>query len=182
MQWATCIVSNVLHGRSIEQRNEQHNNMRQTRKNNAAASYQDPVKIACENNVCKPPNVSISCLFIYLFLRPLTQEEIAARREQARQRHSEMLVRNAGLENGTPLILEPAFKENKENESGGEREKPTEDKEAPKSHVLAFARVYSGTIRKGQQLYVLGPKHDPRETPSQESVPLDVPDESRADW
>ena len=26
---------------------------------------------------------------------------------------------------------------------------------------IAFARVFSGTIRKGQQLYVLGPKHDP---------------------
>lgn len=26
---------------------------------------------------------------------------------------------------------------------------------------LAFARVYSGTVRKGQQLFVLGPKHDP---------------------
>ncbi len=26
---------------------------------------------------------------------------------------------------------------------------------------LAFARVYSGIIRKGDKLYVLGPKHDP---------------------
>ncbi|XP_062606996.1 elongation factor-like GTPase 1 [Saccostrea cucullata] len=26
---------------------------------------------------------------------------------------------------------------------------------------VAFARVFSGTIRKGQKLYVLGPKHDP---------------------
>lgn len=114
-------------------------------------------------------------------MRPLTEDEIAARREQARQRHSEMLARNASLENGTPLILEPTCKENRENESSDGRAKPTEDKEAPKSHVLAFARVYSGTIRKGQQLYVLGPKHDPRETPSQELVPSDVPDESHTD-
>mgnify|MGYP000084269286 CR=1 FL=1 len=26
---------------------------------------------------------------------------------------------------------------------------------------VAFARVYSGCVRKGQKLYVLGPKHDP---------------------
>ena len=26
---------------------------------------------------------------------------------------------------------------------------------------IAFARVFSGTVKKGQKLYVLGPKHDP---------------------
>ena len=26
---------------------------------------------------------------------------------------------------------------------------------------IAFARVFSGTLRKGQELYVLGPKYDP---------------------
>lgn len=26
---------------------------------------------------------------------------------------------------------------------------------------IAFARVYSGTIKRGQKLYILGPKHDP---------------------
>ena len=26
---------------------------------------------------------------------------------------------------------------------------------------IAFARVYSGCLRKGQEVYVLGPKHDP---------------------
>ena len=111
----------------------------------------------------------------------MTQEEIAARREQARKRHAEILASNSALENRTPLILEPANKENKENESGNEGVKPTEDKEIPKSHMLAFARVYSGTIKKGQQLYVLSPKHDPRETPSQELAPLDGQDQAFAD-
>ena len=92
-----------------------------------------------------------------------------------------MLASNSALENGTPLILEPANKENKENESGNEGVKPTEDKETPKSHMFAFARVYSGTIKKGQQLYVLGPKHDPRETPSQELAPLDDQEQAFAD-
>lgn len=26
---------------------------------------------------------------------------------------------------------------------------------------IAFARVFSGVVRRGQTLYVLGPKHDP---------------------
>jgi len=26
---------------------------------------------------------------------------------------------------------------------------------------IAFGRMYSGTIRRGQEMYVLGPKHDP---------------------
>lgn len=83
------------------------------------------------------------------------------------------MASNAGLENGTPLILGPSSKENKENEGNEMKIKQKEEKEAPKSHVLAFARVYSGTIRKGQQLYVLGPKHDPRESLSQELAPLE---------
>lgn len=26
---------------------------------------------------------------------------------------------------------------------------------------IAFGRIYSGTIRRGQEVFVLGPKHDP---------------------
>ena len=84
-----------------------------------------------------------------------------------------MLASNTGLENGTPLILEPASKEIKENESSEMRINKREEKEVPKSHVLAFARVYSGTIKKGQHLYVLGPKHDPRESLSEDMEPLE---------
>ena len=29
------------------------------------------------------------------------------------------------------------------------------------TEFVAFARIFSGTVRKGQELYVLGPKHDP---------------------
>ncbi|XP_020603143.1 elongation factor-like GTPase 1 isoform X2 [Orbicella faveolata] len=113
--------------------------------------------------------------------RPLTQDEIGARREQARQRHAEMMANNTGLENGTPLILEPANKDNKENENNEMKIKPRDEKEVPKSHVLAFARVYSGTIKKGQQLYVLGPKHDPRESLSEDLVPLEDLDQTIPD-
>ena len=38
----------------------------------------------------------------------------------------------------------------------------SEDKEEGTDQVfVAFARVFSGCVRKGQKLYVLGPKHDP---------------------
>jgi len=36
--------------------------------------------------------------------------------------------------------------------------KQTEDNEQA---FIAFARVFSGVVRRGQTLYVLGPKHDP---------------------
>jgi ribosome assembly protein 1 len=38
----------------------------------------------------------------------------------------------------------------------------SEDKKDDTDQVfVAFARVFSGCVRKGQKLYVLGPKHDP---------------------
>ena len=35
---------------------------------------------------------------------------------------------------------------------------------------LAFARIYSGKIKRGQKLYVLGPKHNPAEAIEQVGV------------
>ena len=40
-------------------------------------------------------------------------------------------------------------------------ENDAEKKEESDFVFVAFARVFSGTVRKGQKLYVLGPKHDP---------------------
>jgi len=38
-----------------------------------------------------------------------------------------------------------------------------DEQEQSNEHVfIAFARVFSGTIKRGQELYVLGPKHEPR--------------------
>ena len=79
-----------------------------------------------------------------------------------------MLANNPALENGTPFIVESTCEERKEDESNDMLAKQKTNKQVPKSHMLAFARVYSGTIKKGQQLYVLGPKHDPRETSGME--------------
>ena len=55
-----------------------------------------------------------------------------------------------------------------EKENGGnisvtnqyEQNKPASDDQLDQVFI-AFARVFSGTVKKGQKLYVLGPKHDP---------------------
>uniref|UniRef100_A0A4W3GUI6 Elongation factor-like 1 n=1 Tax=Callorhinchus milii TaxID=7868 RepID=A0A4W3GUI6_CALMI len=77
--------------------------------------------------------------------RPLTQEEIADRQQQARRRHAEKLA------NQEQKLVEHMSL----NSEGRE----AEDKE----HFIAFARVYSGTVRRGQKIFVLGPKYDPSE-------------------
>lgn len=33
-----------------------------------------------------------------------------------------------------------------------------------KESFIAFARVFSGVVRKGQKIFVLGPKYDPSES------------------
>ena len=37
-----------------------------------------------------------------------------------------------------------------------------DDNDSDNEHFIAFARVFSGTIRKGAKLYVLGPKYNPQ--------------------
>lgn len=76
--------------------------------------------------------------------KPLTNEEIAQRREQARLRHE---ARLAGLE------LPEASKSEEI-----EKIEPIDENE---DAFVAFARVFSGNLKEGQELYVLGPKHDP---------------------
>ena len=41
-----------------------------------------------------------------------------------------------------------------------EQNKPASDDQLDQVFI-AFARVFSGAVKKGQKLYVLGPKHDP---------------------
>ncbi|MGH0135427.1 UNVERIFIED_CONTAM: hypothetical protein FKN15_015334 [Acipenser sinensis] len=82
--------------------------------------------------------------------RPLTQEEIAQRRELARQRHAEKLVASQGP-GADPL--------SKQMESMTLKASTPEKED--KEHFVAFARVYSGVVRRGQRMFVLGPKYDP---------------------
>uniref|UniRef100_A0A3B3R0X7 Elongation factor-like 1 n=1 Tax=Paramormyrops kingsleyae TaxID=1676925 RepID=A0A3B3R0X7_9TELE len=80
--------------------------------------------------------------------RPLTQEEMEQRRDVARQRHAEKLAAAQGVGGPERASSEAA-------PPGGQ----TYDEE--KEHFIAFARVYSGVVRKGQKVFVLSPKYDP---------------------
>lgn len=46
-----------------------------------------------------------------------------------------------------------------------------EQMEEDQQVFIAFARVYSGVVRRGQNLYVLGPKHDPCKVVDSVSLP-----------
>lgn len=88
--------------------------------------------------------------------RSLTDAEIAERREMARQRHQ---AKMAALERG------------REEEAPPDPVKPSEPHEASADHhngtngtvFLAFSRVFSGLLKRGQTLYVLQPHYDPRD-------------------
>ena len=43
-----------------------------------------------------------------------------------------------------------------------EADKNAEGIDDDEEAFIAFARIFSGTLRKGQKLYVLGPKYDPQ--------------------
>ncbi|KAM3877344.1 elongation factor-like GTPase 1 [Diretmus argenteus] len=88
--------------------------------------------------------------------RPLTQEEMSQRREMARQRHADRMAANQQAEShdghaqsGTQIASLAA------------KEPKPEEEEARKETFIAFARVYSGVVRRGQRVFVLGPKYDP---------------------
>lgn len=87
-------------------------------------------------------------------IRPLSAEEIAQRREEARRHHSERLI---SAQNLNPI-------HNKINQYNSESVKQTEYSVQDDEVIfIAFARIFSGTLYKGQTLYVLGPRHDPSE-------------------
>ena len=82
--------------------------------------------------------------------RPLTSEELAARREAARTRHAEREASavTTGGEGAVQL-------------TGDQLEQLTVREEAEAVNFIAFARVYSGTLRADQEVWVIGPKYDP---------------------
>lgn len=81
--------------------------------------------------------------------RALTLEEIQQRREQARLLHALHEAQLASERESLPLV--------KSEERISEEVAQIENEDV----FIAFARVYSGCLRKGQEVYVLGPKHDP---------------------
>uniref|UniRef100_A0A224YY67 Ribosome assembly protein 1 n=1 Tax=Rhipicephalus zambeziensis TaxID=60191 RepID=A0A224YY67_9ACAR len=87
--------------------------------------------------------------------RLLSLEEIAQRREQARQRHAERMALAAVDSVSTP-------DEQKNGDAVAvQEEEASQETDEDESTFIAFGRVFSGTLKRGQQVYVLGPKHDP---------------------
>ncbi|XP_068847037.1 elongation factor-like GTPase 1 [Capricornis sumatraensis] len=110
--------------------------------------------------------------------RPLTQEEIAERRERARRRHAEKLAVVQGqapvepTQDAGALEMSPQGEEPKGDEQGLENEtpKPVPPVGSEQESFIAFARVFSGVARRGKRIFVLGPKYSPLEFLQQ--VPL----------
>ncbi|XP_058592381.1 elongation factor-like GTPase 1 isoform X1 [Neofelis nebulosa] len=117
--------------------------------------------------------------------RPLTQEEMAQRRERARQRHAEKLAATQGPasveppEDGGAPETSPKGEETKgdEHQVEGKTLKPQPEEGSKHESFVAFARVFSGVARRGKKMFVLGPKYSPveflRRVPSGFSTPLD---------
>ncbi|KAM9366263.1 elongation factor-like GTPase 1 [Symphorus nematophorus] len=102
--------------------------------------------------------------------RPLTQEEIAQRRELARQRHADRMAadqtsaesqKDPTHSGSTPQEGQPAGMSTAKMESLTLKDSKPEEIEEQKETFIAFARVYSGVVKKGQRVFVLGPKYDP---------------------
>ena len=96
---------------------------------------------------------------------------MAERREKARQKHSEMLSAqknedtqsavitneaNSAVQN-TTVSQQDTAQIDSTSELSNEETNPSEAQD----QFIAFARVYSGVVKKGQKLFVLGPKHEP---------------------
>ncbi|KAK2588807.1 hypothetical protein KPH14_001682 [Odynerus spinipes] len=85
-------------------------------------------------------------------MKPLTAEELAQRKKMARQRHAEMLERDKSEERPNGEYIDNANVK-------CEEESSTDDESS--TPLIAFARIYSGTLKVGSEVYVLGPKHNP---------------------
>ncbi|KAI5725129.1 hypothetical protein M8J77_011339 [Diaphorina citri] len=94
--------------------------------------------------------------------RPLTREEMTARREMAKSRLAARAQEFATNQESDTSSATPTDKsiEPRTSDQTAEEDKPDTPAE-PEDAFIAFARVYSGTLKKGDTVYVLGPKHDP---------------------
>ncbi|NWJ09970.1 EFL1 GTPase, partial [Crypturellus undulatus] len=101
--------------------------------------------------------------------RPLTREEIAQRRELARRRHAEKSAANQGKELSEKSPSENISEVNTGETKGLNSQTETVTSKAVKQEAdnkesfIAFARVFSGVVQRGQKIFVLGPKYDPAE-------------------
>ena len=98
--------------------------------------------------------------------KPITPEEMAKKREEVRKRHAEKLLKSEQEIDNNGIPLSPEEIEKLTNTVNTEKDisNVPRQEEIMKDDVtafVAFARVFSGTLKQGQKLYVLGPKYDP---------------------
>ncbi|KAL6428375.1 hypothetical protein ACFW04_008571 [Cataglyphis niger] len=86
--------------------------------------------------------------------KSLTSEELAQRREIVRQKHAEQLERKTITENHQESTYNSVVSHN-----DMEQEDVIDDNSD--GALVAFSRIYSGTIKNGDEVFVLGPKHNP---------------------
>ncbi|GBP64971.1 Elongation factor-like GTPase 1 [Eumeta japonica] len=116
--------------------------------------------LACDGGADRPLIIFVSKMFsvdksILPENKPkvLTAEEMAKRRERARQIREELKQSNGNVEPSTEN------QDEKITEKGVIDEKEQEEK--TEHSFIAFARIYSGRVKCGDEVYILGPKHDP---------------------
>ncbi len=97
--------------------------------------------------------------------RPLTQEQLAERRERARQRLAEQQQATA---NANSAAIAMTTEQMEQLKMEAQKLKQAEDEESERlkgeTAFIAFARVFSGNLKPGRSVYVLGPKYDPAQT------------------
>ncbi|KAL8613440.1 hypothetical protein ACOMHN_057159 [Nucella lapillus] len=95
--------------------------------------------------------------------KPMTEAELQERAQRARERYAQNMVQTgSGQENGLDRPTEE--KDFLELES---IQKTDQDVDQGDYTFIAFARIFSGILRSGQKLFVLGPKHNPATALSQ---------------
>lgn len=97
----------------------------------------------------------------------LTEDELRSRREEVRRRIEErkQAAEKGELENLTADVMQLNIEEVSvvpSNTSECQDESKQEEPEKSDYVFVAFARIFSGTLRPGMRLYNLTPKHDPR--------------------
>ncbi|XP_017752172.1 PREDICTED: elongation factor-like GTPase 1 isoform X2 [Eufriesea mexicana] len=96
--------------------------------------------------------------------KPLTSEELLQRKEIARLKHAEKIMREQQSEGAEQTVNIGNFDAGESGKSENTVTEETNDEnENTETALIAFARIYSGCLREGSTVYVLGPKHDSRE-------------------
>ncbi len=97
-------------------------------------------------------NCFLEAITSFLY-RVLTVEDITQRRELIKQKQLDKATTNDESTNQTV--------ENEQITTENDVVNGTKTESVDENVFLAFARVFSGRLKRGQKIFVLGPRHDP---------------------